>query len=192
MFGIDLMLLGLHLSGVSGDDGGDQLHRDNLHRARRGRQLGNAGHLRLDHAHAVRPHPLRVPAARECAHHVAARPKSRDDVLHRGRRRPGPLAAPLLVLRPPRGVHPGAPANGDHQLRAAEVLGAQAVRVQVRRLLDAGHRRPELRRLGPPHVHRRDGPRLRASFMAVSLAIAIPSAVKTFNWITTMWNGRLR
>ena len=35
-------------------------------------------------------------------------------------------------------------------------------------------------------------PRLRASFMAVSLAIAIPSAVKTFNWITTMWNGKLR
>ncbi|NHN40148.1 cytochrome-c oxidase [Halorubellus sp. JP-L1] len=35
-------------------------------------------------------------------------------------------------------------------------------------------------------------PRLRAGFMAVSLAIAIPSAVKTFNWITTMWNGNLR
>ncbi len=35
-------------------------------------------------------------------------------------------------------------------------------------------------------------PRLRASFMAVSLAIAIPSAVKTFNWITTLWNGSLR
>jgi cytochrome c oxidase subunit 1 len=35
-------------------------------------------------------------------------------------------------------------------------------------------------------------PRLRASFMAVSIAIAIPSAVKTFNWITTMWNGSLR
>jgi cytochrome c oxidase subunit 1 len=35
-------------------------------------------------------------------------------------------------------------------------------------------------------------PRLRASFMAVSLAIAIPSAVKTFNWITTMWNGDVR
>jgi cytochrome c oxidase subunit 1 len=35
-------------------------------------------------------------------------------------------------------------------------------------------------------------PRIRLSFMAVSLAIAIPSAVKTFNWITTMWNGDLR
>ncbi|MFB6130041.1 MAG: cbb3-type cytochrome c oxidase subunit I, partial [Salinigranum sp.] len=35
-------------------------------------------------------------------------------------------------------------------------------------------------------------PRLRTSFMAVSLAIAVPSAVKTFNWITTMWNGKLR
>jgi cytochrome c oxidase subunit 1 len=35
-------------------------------------------------------------------------------------------------------------------------------------------------------------PRLRASFMAVSIAIAIPSAVKVFNWISTMWNGSLR
>jgi len=35
-------------------------------------------------------------------------------------------------------------------------------------------------------------PRIRASFMAVSLAIAIPTAVKTFNWITTMWSGSVR
>ncbi|HET7323549.1 MAG TPA: cbb3-type cytochrome c oxidase subunit I, partial [Halococcus sp.] len=35
-------------------------------------------------------------------------------------------------------------------------------------------------------------PRIRASFMAVSLAIAIPSAIKEFNWITTIWQGRVR
>ncbi|MHB9285989.1 cbb3-type cytochrome c oxidase subunit I [Halobacteriales archaeon Cl-PHB] len=35
-------------------------------------------------------------------------------------------------------------------------------------------------------------PRLRVSFMAVSLAVAVPSAVKTFNWIATMYNGAIR
>ena len=35
-------------------------------------------------------------------------------------------------------------------------------------------------------------PRIRVGFMAISLAIAIPSAIKEFNWITTIWKGRVR
>ncbi|MFC4437669.1 MULTISPECIES: DUF6789 family protein [Natrialbaceae] len=35
-------------------------------------------------------------------------------------------------------------------------------------------------------------PRIRASFMATSIAIAVPSAIKIFNWITTIWNGNVK
>jgi cytochrome c oxidase subunit 1 len=35
-------------------------------------------------------------------------------------------------------------------------------------------------------------PRVRVSFMAVSVAIAVPSAIKVFNWLTTMWDGDVR
>ena len=35
-------------------------------------------------------------------------------------------------------------------------------------------------------------PGVRASFMANSIVIAVPSAIKVFNWLTTMWDGDIR
>ncbi|UTF55476.1 DUF6789 family protein [Natronosalvus rutilus] len=35
-------------------------------------------------------------------------------------------------------------------------------------------------------------PRLRAGFMVTTIAIAVPSAIKVFNWMTTIWDGTVR
>ena len=94
----------------------DQLHRDHLQHAR-------ARHD--DDAHAALPvvgAGDRVPAA-ACAagaggraDHAAHRPQLPHDLLRPGRRRRSdPLPAPVLVLRPPGGLHPDHPGLRHHQ-----------------------------------------------------------------------------
>ena len=105
-------------------------------------------------------------------------------------RRARPVAAPVLVLRPPRGVHPRpAVLRGRHRGHPG-VLAAAGVRLQ-----------------GPRLRHARDRARCRSacgrttcspparcccrSSAALTLLIAVPTGVKFFNWIGTMWGGHL-
>ena len=132
---------------------------------RDGAQHAHQGHVADAHAgvHVDDPrHP--VPAAVRHpgdhrgpgAAHLPA-PVRRHVLLRRGRRRPAAVAAPVLDLRPPRGVHPRAAVVRHRQRGAAGLLQEAAVRLPVRRLLRCGDRLRRLGRLGPPHV--RLGPR---------------------------------
>ena len=83
-----------------------------------------------------------------------------------GRRRPAALAAPVLDLRPSRGLHPD-PAGVRPRLRdPADVLAQAALRLPGDGVLGHPHRLPRLRRVGAPHVRRRHGPDRRLGVRA--------------------------
>ena len=110
------------------------------------------------------------------------------------RRRPAPLAASLLGLRPPRGLHPD-PAGLRHRLRRScrSSRGSRSSatrRWSTRRLAIAflafgvwAHHMFTTG-LGPDRRHRSSPSR--------TMLIAIPTGVKIFNWIGTMWGGSVK
>ena len=53
----------------------------------------------------------------------------------------------------------------------------------------SGNRRPQLHCLGPPYVHKRHEPAFRIFFATSTLIIAIPTAIKVYNWVLTLWRG---
>ena len=67
------------------------------------------------------------------------------------------LAAPVLVLRPPRGLHHRPAVLRHHQRDPAGVLPQADVRLQGHGLRDHRDRRPVGERLGAPHVRDRPG-----------------------------------
>src|SRR5216117_3642247 len=140
------------------DDRRDQLHRDDRQHARAGHAAHADAGVRLDDAGRAVPHRARVPADHGRGHLPHVRPVLRQPLLRRrGRRRPPSLAAPLLDLRAPRGLHPD-PARLRDRLRGAADLRAQAaVRRAGRRLFGRPDRLLRLRRVEPPHVRRGHG-----------------------------------
>ena len=108
------------------------------------------------------------------------------------RRRSAAVSASVLVLQPSGGLHHGFAGDGrglgDHRL----LRPPPGVRLLVHGLRAAGDRGDRLLRLGPSHV--RLGPIALANlvFSFLSFIVAVPSAIKVFNWTATLYRGRSR
>ena len=107
-------------------------------------------------------------------------------------RRPAAVAAPVLDLRPPRGVHPH-PAVVRHRVRGAAGLLPQAP-VRLRRSWSSPGAAIGFMGWGvwAHHMFASGlGPISVTVFSLTTMFIAVPTGVKIINWIATMWGGRL-
>ena len=133
-----------------------QLRHHGDERARAGHELqrhpdrGLDDRDRLDPVHGVGG------AADRGRDHAAVRPAARHRVLRpEPRRRPDPVAAPVLVLRTPRGLRGAAAGDRHHRRDHHGLLAQEAVRLQDRAQHGDRHRRAVVHGLGAPPVRRR-------------------------------------
>ncbi len=160
----------VHLTGLSLDPRLDQLHRDDPQHARPRHGLGPSAAVRVGDARLRLPGHHRAVLPGRDGDDAAAGPQLRHALLRSDRRRLGAaVAAPVLVLRAPGGLHPRA-AGLRRLLRGPAGLRPQAdLRLQGDRRLHRGHRLPRPARVGAPHVRRADVHR-RAGLLHAVLA----------------------
>ena len=105
-------------------------------------------------------------------------------------RQPDPLAEPLLVLLAPGGLHHDPAGDGHHLRDPAGVLPQAPLRLQG----DSSSRPPPIGALGFSvwaHHMFTTGAVFLPFFSLTTMLIAVPTGVKMFNWLGTMWRGKL-
>jgi cytochrome c oxidase subunit 1 len=137
---------------------------------------------------------LAFPVITDRARVPPVRPLLRHELLHdRRRRRPAALAAPVLGLRPPRGLHPHPARVRPRRRRSSRPSrGSRSSGIPVMvyatmliAFLGFGVWAHHMFAVGM-------GPIADTMFGVTTMLIAIPTGVKIFNWIFTMWGGSVQ
>ena len=109
-----------------------------------------------------------------------------------GRRRAPSMAASILVLRASRRLHHDPASNGNHLGCAIDVLAQANLRLPRDGLCN-GIAIAFLSWIVWGHHMFQSGmnPALGTSFMLTTMVIGVPSAIKTFNWLGTLYKGNI-
>jgi cytochrome c oxidase subunit 1 len=190
---IDMTILAVHILGASSIMGSINIITDHPQHARPGHDADEDAALRVDLAHHRVPADRGDAGARGRGDDAAHRPPLRHLVLQRGRRRRSDdVPAHLLVLRAPGGVHHDPAGVRD---RLADHPGVRAQAALRLRLDGVRHRRRSrsCRSSSGATTCSRSGMPAPGNlfFMYATILIAVPTGVKIFNWISTMWRGSM-
>ncbi len=123
-----------------------------------------------------------------------ARPPDRHPLLrHRGRRRPGAVAAPVLDLRPPRGLHHHPARVRDRDVDHPDLRAAAGWSRSRSSRWPRSSSRSSASASGRTTCSPSGWPTATTVyFAAASLIIVIPSAIQLFAWLTTLVDRHAR
>ena len=133
--------------------------------------------------------PAGLPGAGRRAAGAGDRPQPRLACLRRLQRRGHLVAEPVLVLRPSRGLYPRVALLRHRYRDLAGVQPQAAVRLQG--LIAATIAIAGLSMTVWAHHMFTTGAVLLPFFSFMTFLIAVPTGVKFFNWVGTMWRGQL-